>query len=154
MWSTSATPGKTFRGVVYSGIEWDAKSYSARGDDGEEPSELEIMSSIIINERDDAQAGHKAAIADKKKADGNVRAENEAAEVQLGLRGGPGLAAASPTAIVLGSNDPTLLFGGGGSSSRGSRTGEISLRISSHYICIFNISPSLLHFSFSSSGNP
>jgi hypothetical protein len=138
MWSASATPGKAFRGVVFSGIEWDAKGYSTRGANGEEPSELEIMSSIIIIERDDAQAAYKAATAAKKKADDDGRAENEAAEVQLGLRGGPGLITPSPTTNTLG-NNPTSLFGGGISSSRGSRAGEISLcMVILLFISVFN----------------
>lgn len=124
MWSKSATPGKAFRGVVYSGIEWDAERYHAADAEEREPSELEILSSILIIEQDDAQAAHKEMAADKKKKDNKERAENEAAEVQLRLRGGPGLASPSPTTTVRCDN-PTSLSGSGGSGSR-MGTGEIS----------------------------
>ena len=110
MFSTSATPGKRFRGIVFAGIELDAERYSARGACGEEPSELEIMSSIIIAERSDALAAYQAANAAKKDKANKGRAENEAAEAQLGLRGASGLATPSPTTTLLG-NKPMSLFG-------------------------------------------
>jgi hypothetical protein len=124
MLTTSATAGKTFREVLYSGIEWDAQNYSAWGACDEEPSELEILSSIIITERDEAKAAYDSAKAAKTNKVIKERAENEAAEVQLGLRGGPGLIAPSPTTTLLGANHTSLL-GGNSSRSRQSHEGEI-----------------------------
>jgi hypothetical protein len=143
MFSASATPGKAFRGVVFAGIEWDAENYSARGARGKEPSELEIMSSIIIAERRDALTTHKAANDAKKNKSNTKRAENEAAEVQLGLGGASGLAAPSPTTTLLGGN-PTLLFGG---SHTGGKIVLHKIILTSYFVCIFNnINCSLFDF--------
>ena len=126
------SPGSTFRKMVYAGIKGDAEKYAAAGASGMDPTELEINSSIIITQRDAALATHAAAAAAaKKNKEARERAQSEAAEEQLGLRGGPGLVSPSPTTRLLGSN-PSSLFGGGSSSSgrAGSRTpGEISLRV-------------------------
>ena len=65
MWSKSAFPGKVFKAMVYSGIEWDGENYSTRVANGDELSELEIMSNYLVIERDEAAASHKA-MADAK----------------------------------------------------------------------------------------
>ncbi len=134
MFSATATPGKTFRGIVFAGIEYDAEKYSARASRGEEPTELEILSSIIVTERCDALAAYQAANVTKKDKANKERAENEAAEAQLGLRGTSGLATPSPTTTLLGSK-PMSLFGG---SRTGGKIVLHKITLTSYFIYLFN----------------
>ncbi len=105
-------PHQVFRRIVNAGLEFDAQLYSTRGPNGEEPSELEILSSIIVTERDAADLNHKAVASAKKKKASQERSENEAAEVELGLRG-KDVEIISPTTALLGSNPVSLLARGG-----------------------------------------
>ena len=117
-WLKTKSPAYDFRTIIYAGVEFDSEKYKTCGDNGKEPSELEILLNIIVLERDMADDAHTVALAAKKKKDEEVRSENEAAEVQLGLRSAPGLITPSPA------GNPTSVFGG-----ETSRAGEYSVVI-------------------------
>ena len=112
---------QVFRRVITEGLEHDSLMYATRGVNNEEPSDLEILSDIIVQERDDAEAEYRNEKEAKKKKATKERNENEAAEVELGLRG-EGFAVISPNISLLGSNPVSLLAGG-------STTGEISITV-------------------------
>lgn len=117
VWSAQKYPGASFREMVYSGIESDAKRYSDRTANDEEPSELEILSSIIIAERVDAEATFKAEQDGKRSKAKRELIENNWAEEQLGLRG---LATPSPTVTNVDGNPASVL-------GTASHNGETSL---------------------------
>lgn len=135
---------QVFRRVVNGGLEHDAMMYATRGVNGDEPSELEILSDIIIIERNAAEAKHNEGKDAKKKKATQERNENEAAEVELGLRGAGFAVISPPTISLLGSNPVSLLAGG-------SATGEICLLLlcNAHHISQLKY-PFLLTILFSS----
>lgn len=122
-----------FRRMVNAGLDHDAKLYSTRGPDGEgEPSELEILSSIIITERDAAELQHKASNDAKKAKKDKERSENEAAEVELGLRREDVEIVSPATTALLGGNPVSVL------ASRGSDGGEICTWIKISHVTLFS----------------
>jgi hypothetical protein len=125
-------PHQVFRRIVNAGLEFDAQLYSTRGPNGEEPSELEILSSIIITERDAAELQHKASNDAKKAKKDKERSENEAAEVELGLRREDVEIVSPATTALLGGNPVSVL------ASRGSDGGEICTWIKISHVTLFS----------------
>jgi hypothetical protein len=84
--------------------------------------QLEILSSIIVMERDAAVSQHKAANATKNARKEKERSENEAAEVELGLRF-EDVDIVSPTSTTLLGGNPVSVL------ARGLAEGEICVHV-------------------------